>query len=346
MFWPFPARRWLSQTHPGGATEQLFGIGDNSQAFEDANGNAVGWDQISDTEIHFKGSVTLDNGIKIATRTELEGNNDGDQIDENWMRISGSFGELRLGSMDGAALAMTGGYLGGYRPGVGQNHGFETGNWIRRPAGVSTPTVNRTDLSSDGESIAYFTPRFSGVQLGASYHPSAEEDVPARPLSSDADHEGFSFGANWTGGVGGAKVGIAAGYMEIDESAAGLNNPDSYTIAGSVSMAGFLVQASYVERNSQERDTTNVTVVPGVESLELGAQYAFGANAVSVTYMNAESTATTAAGVGSGDSAEVTVVAYRRTLAQASASAFRGSSLTSTTVQPMRPPTRRMMARR
>jgi len=300
----------------GGSTEQIFGIGDNAQAFEDATGNRVGWDQISDTEIHFNGAATLDNGIKIKARIELEGNSTSgaDTIDENWMRISGSFGELRLGSMDGAALAMTGGYLGSYSTGVGQSIGFDTGEWIATPAGVSTSNVNRTDLSSDGEHIAYYTPRFSGLQLGVSYHPSAQEDTAARPLSGADDHEGISLGANWVGDLGGAKVAVAAGYMEIDESTAGRSDRDSYTIAGSVSMSGFKVNASYVETNSQEAITTNITAVPGVESLELGAQYAFGANAVSVTYMHADSTATTAAGTGSGDSAEVTIVAYRRTL--------------------------------
>jgi predicted porin len=300
----------------GGSTEQIFGIGDNSQAFEDATGNRVGWDQISDSEIHFNGAVTLDNGIKIKTRIELEGNSTGggDTIDENWMRISGSFGELRMGSQDPASLAMTGGYLGSYSPGVGQSVGFDTGEWIQTPAGVATSNVNRTALSGDGENIQYYTPRFSGLQFGISYHPSAQEDTGARPLSSAADHEGISIGANWVGGVGGAKVAVAAGYMEIDESTPGRSDRDSYTIAGSVSMSGFKVNASWVETNSQETITTNVTAVPGVESLELGAQYAFGANAVSVTYMHADSTTTTPAGVGAGDSAEVTIVAYRRTL--------------------------------
>ena len=126
---------------------QIFGTGFNSAAFEAAQlaaGNAgrVGWDQHSDAEIHFNGSVTLDNGIKIRTRVELEGNslpdagiggnvsNGGkaagtaeDFIDENWMRISGSFGEIRLGSTDAAAQAMTTGYLGtvhrrGTEPGI------------------------------------------------------------------------------------------------------------------------------------------------------------------------------------------------------------------------------------
>ena len=108
-----------------GDTRQLIGVGENDDAF-DAQlngatatnaGQRVGFDQQTDGEIHFVGSVTLDNGIKIKTNVQLEANSaavdsGNDDIDEHWMRISGSFGEIRLGTMDDAAMAMTTGYLG------------------------------------------------------------------------------------------------------------------------------------------------------------------------------------------------------------------------------------------
>ena len=103
----------------GGGMTQIFGIGSNSDAFDPANGSRVGWDQHSDGEIHFNGSVMLDNGITIRSRDELEGNSlsaagisgnvsNGGQaagtaehfIDQHWMRIAGSFGEIRMGSVD------------------------------------------------------------------------------------------------------------------------------------------------------------------------------------------------------------------------------------------------------
>ena len=127
----------------GGGIEQIVGVGENSGDFATANPR-VGFDQITDSEIHFNGAVTLDNGIKIKTRVELEGNTaggdgGGDTIDENWMRISGSFGEIRLGSGDGAAQAMTTGYMGSYSTGVGQNLGFDTHSWVSKP--VLWPTL-------------------------------------------------------------------------------------------------------------------------------------------------------------------------------------------------------------
>ena len=300
----------------GGSTEQIFGVGENSADFDGANGARVGWDQISDTEVHFKGSVKLDNGIKISTRTELEGNSTGggDTIDENWMRISGSFGEIRMGSMDGAAQAMVTGYMGSYANSVGQSLGFDTQEWIQRSAAnVSTSTVHRVDLTSDGEAVGYYTPRFSGLQVGVSYHPSSTEDNATRELKT-ADHEGWSIGVNYVGKFDGAKIGVAAGYNDMTESTVGTTDPEVWGFAAKVDVAGFRVAASYIDRSSQETTANNVTTVAGIESVELGASYFFGANAVSVSYLKAEGNATTAAGAGDGDESEVAVFAYRRNL--------------------------------
>ena len=46
------------------------------------------FDQWSDKEIHFNGRTTLDNGLTVGFRIELEGNTDAtDQIDESYMFI-------------------------------------------------------------------------------------------------------------------------------------------------------------------------------------------------------------------------------------------------------------------
>ena len=316
----------------GGSTEQIFGVGSNSDAFDAVNGARVGWDQHSDTEIHFKGSVTLDNGIKIATRTELEGesistgggtsNNingaaaagNQDYIDETWMRISGSFGEVRMGSGDPAAMAMTTGYLGIWSTNVGQNHAFDTGDWITNPGTVGASTVGRVDITSDAEHISYFTPRFSGFQAGISYIPSAQEDVNnGRALTGAADTDGWSFGLNYVGKFSGVGVAVAAGYAQTNESTVNRDDDSVWGVGARVDFQGFRVGVSWVENDSQEAKTTGVTAAVGQETFEAGVRYVFGPNAVSLGYQNAETTATSNA-AGDGDEIESFIVAYRRTL--------------------------------
>ena len=306
----------------GGGIEQIFGVGENSGDFATANPR-VGFDQFTDSEIHFNGAVTLDNGIKIKTRVELEGNTaggdgGGDTIDENWMRISGSFGEIRLGSGDGAGQAMTTGYMGSYSTGVGQNLGFDTQEWVQRPAaavggaGVSTSTVHRVDLTSDGEHIGYYTPRVSGFQLGASYHPSQSEDLAGRTLTAAGDSEGWSLGVNYVTKMDGIGINVAAGYNEMNEAVSGISDPSVWGVATAVDFGGFRVSASWIEQDTQETEATGVTANAGIESLELGVRYMFGANAVSASYLSAEGQGSTL--VGGGDESEILVIGYRRTL--------------------------------
>lgn len=312
----------------GGSTEQIFGVGQNDDAFDAASGNRIGFDQQSDTEVHFNGSVTLDNGIKIRTRVELEGNSNVaagssngangaaaagnmDDIDENWMRISGSFGEVRLGSGDAAAQAMTTGYLGTWAAGVGQNFAFDTADWVSNPGTVSTSTGARVDASSDGEHVSYFTPRFAGFQAGISYIPSTREDVNnQRELSAGADNDGWSLGLNFDRKFGGVGVGIAAGYATANESTANLDDPEIWGLAGRVDFAGFRVALSWVE--SEDQGTALNTAANGQETFEAGLRYTFGPNAVSAQYQHAEANSRAAA--RNGDEHEVFWLAYRRTL--------------------------------
>jgi outer membrane protein OmpU len=312
----------------GGSTEQIFGVGQNDDAFDAASGSRIGFDQHSDTEVHFNGAVTLDNGIKIRTRVELEGNStvaggssngvngaaaggNSDDIDENWMRISGSFGEVRLGSGDAAAQAMTTGYLGTWAAGVGQNFAFDTPDWVSNPGTVSVSTVGRVDASSDGEHVSYFTPRFAGFQAGISYIPSTREDVNnQRELTAGADNDGWSLGLNFDRKFGGIGVGIAAGYATANESTANLDDPEIWGLAGRVDFAGFRVAMSWVE--SEDQGTALNTTANGQETFEAGVRYIFGPNAVSAQYQKAEANSLLAA--RNGDEAETFWLAYRRTL--------------------------------
>ena len=53
--------------------------------------NSLGFS--TNTKIHFKPSITLDNGLKIKGTIELEDNTDGDQIDKSYIAFSGGLGK-------------------------------------------------------------------------------------------------------------------------------------------------------------------------------------------------------------------------------------------------------------
>ena len=319
----------------GGGVSQIVGVGSNSDAFDAANGGRVAFDQHSDGEIHFNGSVTLDNGIKIRTRVELESNStdelagrnsnvingppggtqSGDYIDEHWMRISGSFGEVRLGSHDPAAQAMTTGYLATWNTNVGLNLAFDTSDWVSNPGTVGASTVGRIDVTSDAESVSYFTPRFSGFQVGVSWTPSGREDVNnQRELEAGADTEARTIGVNYSMKMGSVGVAVAAGYATSEESTANRSNLEIMGGGVRLDFSGIRLSASYVDKGDQTvNGVTSSARGWGQKTYELGAKYTMGPNAMSIAHLSSETQATSQA-LGDGDTAKVTFISYRRTL--------------------------------
>lgn len=59
-----------------------------------------------DGEVQLRGSTVLDNGLEVGVRIEIEGETNGDQFDENYAWIEGSFGTFRFGNDDPAAAQM------------------------------------------------------------------------------------------------------------------------------------------------------------------------------------------------------------------------------------------------
>jgi hypothetical protein len=174
----------------------------------------------NDAEIHFVGRTTLDNGLEVGARVELEGETDGDQIDEAWVWFSGGFGEFRIGSDDDAlanACIMPPG-------GTTNFSAFSPNQWGANSQGDAAACEGSSGLfvgSSDAQKILYITPNFAGFQLTVSYTPDQTAETHfdgAGPHlgmtpkgAGDADYatsayltyqyEGADWGLTWGGGV-------------------------------------------------------------------------------------------------------------------------------------------------
>lgn len=169
------------------------------------------------TEIFFEGSTTLDNGLTIGARVELEGETDDDQIDEAWISLGGGFGEMRIGSIDDALA-----YNCVLPPGAtGNFSAFSPDQWAANTA-ISNPACVGVDESNGGDAqkFLYFTPSFSGFQLSVSYTPDGDNQNhtdgagPHIGMTGHADdssrhnfsvyltyaYEGEDWGITWGGG--------------------------------------------------------------------------------------------------------------------------------------------------
>jgi outer membrane protein OmpU len=298
-----------------GYMEQIVGVVFDRSDAEGSTTRAnskTSFDQQTESEIHFKGSGKLDNGITIIADVQLEvSGSPGNVIDEQYMIIRGGFGQLTLGSEDNAGHLMTIGYLGSWATGVGQNLTFDLTDWISLPTGISAGarfdgTLNDPRLRSldnDSSKISYFTPRFSGFQLGGSYIPNFQQQTAVGGGGSVAGksglyHEGWAIGANYTGKFDKVGVGIAVGYLTAES--AGGNNADTaatfkdtedmsaVTAGVRVDFGGFRVSAGLKHNDDVYSGVAgngaNTTRSLSGTLYDVGARYKMGANSFSVGY--------------------------------------------------------------
>lgn len=321
-----PAMAKVKGTVNGSMTATV-GVGENDAAFDAATvtGGLNSWNMSTDSEVHFNASTALDNGIKIKARVELEGETAGDQIDETWMRVSGSFGEIRFGAADKPIDTMVMGYAG-HGASVGANHRFHTGNHISTPATVDVSNNSSGDLTGDAEGFQYYTPRMSGFQVGVAYTPAAVQDTVARQSTNAAISHIRTIGANYVTSFDGAKIAVAGGYNDGTSNVNNVDNPERWAVAASVTAGAVQVRASYHEDAERSNNITGVTSIAGQETVELGARYTQGANAFSIILIDAEATAD--AGTASdGDQVTTIQVAYKRTLGPGVSWSLTGTSL-------------------
>src|SRR5262245_35264243 len=115
-----------------------------------------------DVEVHFKGETTLDNGLTIGARIEMEGQQSDDQIDEVWAYFKGGWGQLRFGDDDDAYEQLA--YL---IPSASKIFGVDTPNFefANNLSGAGNVVQTNTTiqrLSGDATKIIYFSPNFGG----------------------------------------------------------------------------------------------------------------------------------------------------------------------------------------
>ena len=255
---PAAAQQW--DVTVGGFYKGYVGASDLSGSGV-AGTNRDGVDTFTDGEIHFKPSITLDNGLTIGAHIELESTNSpGSQIDEQYLTIEGDMlGKIIIGNENSAGyLSMTG------APTV-------TSLWINSPSAsaylprTGVNTFRQAGLSSftevagnnDVQRITYFTPSFNGLTVGVSYAAVAtlaagngggfNNYAPDRDLDvSDI----FDIGVNYTQSFGGVDLTLAGRWGTGDSPFSVVDDPTTWGIGGRLGANGFLVGASYTENDN------------------------------------------------------------------------------------------------
>lgn len=241
---------------------------------------------LRDGEAHVRAKLVADNGITFQARIELEAFTSGDQIDENYGTVSGSFGTILIGSNDDAVYNNHVGII--YAPGA--RIGYYDHFTLTTAASNAFATAG---VASDQIGIHYTSPSLSGFKVYGSYHPTAASDGGAdsnNPFFENGDY--WTVGASYNGDFGDFGFGLSAGYTDDapfqDLSPLGLR-ADLITIGANVSFSGFTVAGTYehtdVDGGGNNRDEFSV-----------GMQYSTGPWTIGGGFTDAEDVGETAAG--------------------------------------------------
>ncbi len=279
----------------GGYMEQFVAYADSDVS--GFSGDSFGGiDSKQDSEIHFKPSITLDNGLKIGADIQLEGFQNGDQIDESFLFIRGSFGEILLGSENSAGYKMTyaapdvtflninSGSHTSFIPFSGSvaNNGttLNVGDDLFR--GTLGTTFLENDRNNDAQRITYFTPRFAGFQVGVSYARDANQDSNAQVNCNDATCNYFDVGANYLNSFGGFDLGVSGRWGIGVNDVAGAQNPQIWSAGLTMGFAGVTIGGSFAEQNNSTSGDDD-----GI-AYDAGISYETGPWGFSFTYFHGE----------------------------------------------------------
>jgi len=185
--------------------------------------NTGGLNAIWDSEIAFKVSGKMDNGVKLKAQVDIEGGipNETDNVDDAWLSMSGSFGELVLGETDGASSKLAIGQMGDWATGV-YSMAFERANIVPAPSGFSAagPGFSLRGTLGDGDDpkTTYITPVMNGWQGGISFMKDVAKganSIQAQTTTNASGENWLSLGLKYSGKMGKSKIGLGFGYGTV-----------------------------------------------------------------------------------------------------------------------------------
>ena len=210
----------------------------------------------NDIDVTFTLSGATDNGLTFGASIDLD-EADGDAVIEssNSVFISGSFGTLSMGDVDGAydkALSNV--------PNGGLNGEAD-----------HTSGTSGLDGYSDGEILRYDY-SFSGLTVSASLELEDE--------ASGVENI-YGVGVAYSGDAGSISYNVGLGYQTTEDSDGAGNGADAYGVSAVVGFGDFAVTGVYERLEVDGSDDT--------DTYGLGAEYTMGAITVAGAYQRSES---------------------------------------------------------
>ena len=232
---------------------------------------------VGEVEVHFKGETTLQNGLKFGAVIELTSvnkDNSGADEDQSYIYADTAAGRFAVGKMDSISKQL---HKSSKDVGLLDIQGSDVGKLV--PHARSVERISTDIRTTDDEAtIAYFSPKFFGFTVAASYS----------NVDSDATHnmEGnnvaYSAVVAYNNTFGKVSLDADFGYTRYDKLLNELNlGWVEYEVNTGfrVGVAGFTIGAGYKFSNGKDG-------LIDVNTFDAGVAYETGPYGVSLSYIN------------------------------------------------------------
>ncbi len=314
----------------GGFMRQYVGMINNDEVSA-SNGSvsrAMSFAQYSNTEIHVKGSTTLDNGLKVSAKVEFEadGRISGRSVDASYLTVSSdTMGALSMGSLTHASDQFRVG-----APSVSAFGFDDFADWSSVATSASAASSGFTYSTGafmtlgDGKGIklVYVSPTLADMfTVYGSYSAGEGSDTAnLRAVTRNATDDGYSFGVAFSKEVNGTQIDadltrfdanggaavIGTGSTVTTSPAGGQSSSTADQFGLNVGMAGVTVGGSYTKLTDNRAGFNN----NDGNAWELGVAYATGPYGVSARYTKSKTKGTAATAGDNQDTAWSVAASY------------------------------------
>ena len=268
-------------------------------------GNDVNdFDFIRDTEVHFTGETTLDNGLTVGFHTEaLADGGDSFAVDESYAYFSGGWGRVNFGDEDGAAYLLqvaapaADDNIDGIRQFVQPINYSVFGAAAGQNANVVANGIDYDmDPSGKATKLTYLTPMLNGFQAGVSYSPDTDRAASFTVGLDDQDNtieETYEGALRYEGQFNNVGVILGAGYSHGENggdnallNAVDTDDRQAWNVGADFDIGPFGIGAIYKEDNAG----SDGAAADDEETIVVGIDYTTGPFKLGASYFDQENT--------------------------------------------------------
>jgi hypothetical protein len=278
----------------GGFLNTYIGYAEQDGSFESTASatNRVGYDSINiktDSEVYFKGGTKLSNGVGVNVVIQLEGDPSGSNgsIDESYVKFTGGFGDVRIGSTKFASFVLRHGAPGAGAVAMGNP---DTNSFIVRPAASSVGAAQGTHIGGgDQMKLVYITPKMNGFRVGASYVPSTTNNDNQAAVGGTAGTETqmYDIIASYENKMGGMM--LKADVAAFREQGTAANSIDGRRFGVTMGFGAVTIGGSVLQEDAVDSGQSILAGNPDMDSMDVGLSYKMSAaTTVGLTFFNAK----------------------------------------------------------